>query len=547
MADLSQTDLSQLTRAPVVRQLGLLLGLAFAIALGLWAFRWSQAPEEVPIISGLADAEAAEVAETLRSQGIPFRLDLAQGSIRVPASHVDNARLQLAAQGLPRGAGTGYEMMQESAGLGSSQFLENARYHHALETELARTIQALRPVRAARVHLAIPRPSAFARSDAAPSASVLLDLHAGAGLERRQVSAIVHLVAASVPGMTAGQVAVIDHAGRLLSQQGDDAMARSSDQLDYARQLESEYQRRVVDLLQPVLGAGRFRVQVSTDLDWTVTEEARESFSPESSTVRSERVQEERREAGSGPGVGGAAAGVPGALTNQPPETAGPAGAGEAATPPMDRMSMRSERQFEIDRVLSHRRHGGATLRRLTVAVVVDHVPRTQIEEEVPKTVLVALSEQELVEVESLVREAVGFDADRGDRLSVKNLPFAPVEVPEVTELPLWQQPQALSLARQAAGVILALALLLMVVRPTLRSIVRPVPALPPTPAANAVVPAAVGQVVSADEGPSIENMPQAIARLDFDGKVQAARSAVAQDPKRVAQVVKTWINREGA
>jgi flagellar M-ring protein FliF len=543
MATLSQSDLSQLTRAPVVRQLGLLLGLAFAIALGLWGFRWSQAPEEVPVISGLGDAEAAEVAETLRSQGIPFRLDLAQGSIRVPAAQVDNARLQLAAKGLPRGAGTGYEMMQDSGGIGASQFLENARYQHALETELARTIQALQPVRAARVHLAIPRPSAFARSQSAPTASVLIDLHPGGGLERRQVSAIVHLVAASVPGMTAGQVAVIDHAGRLLSQQGDDAMARNSDRLDYTRQLEAEYQRRVLDLLQPVLGAGRFRVQVSTDLDWTVTEEARESYAPESSTVRSERVQEELREAG----AAAAAVGVPGAMSNQPPETAGPAAVEDAAaTPPMDRMSRRSERQFEIDRVLSHRRQGGAQLRKLTVAVVVDHVPRTQIENETPKTVLVALSEAELAEVEALVREAVGFDAGRGDRLSVKNMAFAPVEIPEVEVLPLWQQPQALSLARQAAGVILGLVLLFVVIRPTLRSIMRPVTALPAAaPGAGAA--AALGQVVPAGEGPAAASMPQAIARLDFEDKVQAARSAVAQDPKRVAQVVKTWINRDGA
>lgn len=543
MADLSQSDLSQLTRAPVVRQLGLLLGLAFAIALGLWGFRWSQAPEEVPVISGLGDAEAAEVADTLRSQGIPFRLDLTRGSIRVPAAHVDNARLQLASKGLPRGAGTGYEMMQDTGGLGASQFLENARYHHALETELARTIQALQPVRAARVHLAIPRPSAFTRSQSAPTASVLIDLHVGAGLERRQVSAIVHLVAASVPGMTAGQVAVIDHAGRLLSQQGDDAMARNSDQLDYARQLESEYQRRVLDLLQPVLGAGRFRVQVSTDLDWTVTEEARETYAPESSTVRSERVQEELRKAG----AMAAAVGVPGALANQPPETAGPVDAAGAATPPMDRMSMRSERQFEIDRVLSHRRQGGATLRKLTVAVVVDHVPRTLIENETPKTVLMALAPDELAEVESLVREAVGFDAERGDRLSVKNMAFAPVEISEVEALPLWQQPQALSLARQAAGVILGLVLLFVVIRPTLRSIMRPLTALPAAIPSSAGLPAALGQVVPAGEGPASKNMPQAIARLDFEDKVQAARSAVAQDPKRVAQVVKTWINRDGA
>lgn len=546
MADLSQSDLSQLARAPVVRQLGLLFGLAFAIALGLWGFRWSQVPEEVPVISGLGDAEAAEVAETLRSQGIPFRLDLAQGSIRVPATQVDNARLQLAAKGLPRGAGTGYEMMQDTGGLGASQFLENARYHHALETELARTIQALQPVRAARVHLAIPRPSAFTRTQSAPTASVLIDLHAGAGLERRQVSAIVHLVAASVPGMTASQVAVIDHAGRLLSQQGDDAMARNSDQLDYARQLESEYQRRVLDLLQPVLGAGRFRVQVSTDLDWTVTEEARESYAPESSTVRSERVQEELREAA----AGAAATGVPGALSNQPPETAGPTSTeGAAVTPPMDRMSRRSERQFEIDRVLSHRRQGGATLRKLTVAVVVDHVPRTVVENEVAKTALVALSADELAEVEALVREAVGFDAERGDRLSVKNMAFAPVEMPDVTELPLWQQPQALSLARQAAGVILGLVLLFMVIRPTLRSIVRPLAALPSAAAmpVTSGLPAAVGQVVPAGQGPAPASMPQAIARLDFEDKVQAARTAVAQDPKRVAQVVKTWINRDGA
>lgn len=554
MADLKSLDLRDLQHAPAVRQLFIVLGLAAAVALGLLGYRYTQTPAQVPLVSGLSDTEALEITEALKAAGIVHTLDLSRGAVRVAADRADAARLSLAAQGLPRANGSGFEMMNEAKGLGASQFLENARYQHALETELARTVQALQPVRSARVHLAIPRPSAFTRTAGQPSASVLLDLHPGRSLERRQVAAIVHLVAASVPGMTAAQVAVIDQSGRLLSQQGgEDPLAVNAEQLDFRRQLEAEYARRIQEILLPVLGAGRFNAQVSLDLDWTITEEARETFSPEG-RVRSERTQEESRRDGSGP------AGVPGALSNQPPETALAAAPAAPRDEDASRVSRRAERAFELDRVLSHSRQGGARVQRLTVAVVVDHVRRPVTDEAGTRLELQPLTAAELAQVEALVREATGFTEARGDRISVQNLPFVTPELPELPSPPIWKQPETLDLARHGAGVLMALLLLLLVVRPLLKALTAPPPraaalTAPSLPGAlpaglpsglPAALPASAPEVVPAGEGPATERLPQAIGKLDFEDKLQAARSAVAEDPKRVAQVVKNWINREG-
>ena len=215
MAQAAISNVGQLKDIPALRQLAMLVGVAFAVALGLWAFRWSQEPAYTPLYSGLADRDAAEMAEALRSSNIPFRFEPGSGIVAVPQAQLDQARLHLASQGLPNGSNTGFEMMQQDQGFGTSQFIESARYQHALETELVRTISALQSVRAARVHLAIPKPTAFARDGGTPSASVLVDLHPGRSLDQSQVASIVHLVASSIAGMPASGVTVIDRSSPL--------------------------------------------------------------------------------------------------------------------------------------------------------------------------------------------------------------------------------------------------------------------------------------------------------------------------------------------
>lgn len=545
MAQAALSNVGQLKDVPALRQLAMLLGVALAVALGLWAFRWSQEPAYAPLFSGVADRDAAQMAESLRGANIPFRFEPGSGIVAVPQAQLDQARLHLASQGLPNSSSVGFEMMQQDQGFGTSQFIESARYQHALETELVRTISALQPVRAARVHLAIPKPTAFARDGGTPSASVLVDLHPGRTLEQSQVASIVHLVASSVAGMPASGVTVIDQYGRLLSQQdADSAMVRSAEQLEHTRRLEADYMRRIGELLTPLVGSGRVSAQVTADVDYAVTEEAREIYTPDPAKVRSEQINEQMR-GGNSPAQGG----IPGATSNQPPAA--------SSNPPLNAttggsesgstdMSRQATRNYEMDRTVSHTRQPVGKLRRLSVAVLVDHVPRPKAGGKAGETELVPLTNEELAKVESLVREAVGFDTQRGDSVSVQNAAFFKAELPDVEPTPLWQQPQLIDVARHAGGVAVVLALIFFVLRPTLRTLM----ATPLRRAPAQALPAAGGEAgdgaAPAPDHLALSSAAAALPMGQYEQKLQTARSAVAQDPKRVAQVVKTWIGQEG-
>ena len=543
MATTTMPAIRQLKDVPALRQFGVLLGIAAAVALGLWAWGWSQKPAYVPVYANLSDRDAAELSEALRTALIPFSVDRVTGAVSVPADQVHEARLKLAGQGLPRGSGQGFEAMQQEQGFGTSQFIETARYQHALETELARTIGNLQPVRGVRVHLAIPKPSAFTRNREAPSASVFVQLHSGRELESTHVASIIHMVAASVPGLSPSDVTVVDQAGRLMSNQRDSALAQSAEQLDYQRRVESDYVRRIEQLLAPLVGVGRVSAQVSADLDFAVTEEARESYTPDPAKIRSEQIVEDTSR------VGKTGVGIPGATSNQPP-------AG-SANPPLNSLasgatedgiqtqSKQATRSYEMDRTLSHTRQSAGQLKRLSVAVLVDHVPRPKAGGKANETELVPLSAEQLTKVEALVKEAVGFSVARGDSVAVQNAAFLQNEIAAVEPLPMWREPQVQSYARQGAGLLLSLILIFVILRPALRSLLT-------APVKTAPATGLPGQVMDdtralADDRVQVQAQGQASSarQLGYEQKLQAARQAVAQDPKRVAQVVKNWVGQE--
>lgn len=554
MAELAVPSFSQmrgLKDLPMVRQLALLVGLALAVAGGLAMFSWSQQPNYVPVYPGLAEKDASEVAEALRGAGVPFRLDPASGSVNVPGDKVYEARMRLAAQGLPKGSAMGYEMIQQDQGLGTSQFIENARYQLALETELARTVGSLQPVKAARVHLGLPKASPFVRHGDNASASVLVELYPGRQLEQGQVSSIVHIVASSVPELLPSAVTVIDQYGHLLTRaDGDGAAAQSAEQFDETHRLEADYTRRIEQLLTPMLGSGRISAQVAADMDFSETEEAHESYKPDSAVVRSEQTSEDINRNGSG----GAAQGIPGATSNQPPAAvkppaaaaaapaagaaaaqAAPAAAATAQDQPTSQ-SRTSTRNYEMDRTISHTRQPVGRLRRLSVAVLVDNLPLTDAKTH--KTVMQPLTQDQITKVTALVKEAVGFDNARGDTLSVQNAPFAASETPEITPLPMWQRPELRDIGRQGLGALVVLVLIFAVLRPLLRNLMA-------TPRITQI--AAPGELrAQVGEDQLSLGAPQAQAALPYEQKVAAARSAVTQDPKRVAQVLKTWLGEDG-
>ena len=520
---------------PSLKPLALLIGIAAAVAAGVVIVLWSKEPTYSLLYGSLGQQDAAQIAQALDTNNIPYKLDA--GTITVPADRVHDARLKLAAQGLPEGDG-GFAVMSKEPGFGVSQFMEGARYQHALETELARTISNLQPVEGARVHLALPRQSAFVRDRRPPSASVFLQMKPGRRLESEQVTAIVNLVASSIPELEADQVTVVDQQGRLLSApEGNDEMAAREKQLEIARGMEERYTQRVEQLLAPLVGPGRVRAQVVADVELSTTEEAREQYRPESQIVRSEQTAEESSRNGAGP------QGVPGALTNQPPAPgvalppgvaagAQAANAQPAVAPnaPPDNTSKQSTRNYEIDRTVAYTRQPAGRLKRLTVAVLVDNLRTTDEDGNVTET---ALTPEQLENMTKLVKDAVGFDQARGDSVNVVNASFKGELTPEEVQqdpIPLWERPLVRDIAKLLAGLIVLLVLVLMVLRPLIRGLLAS-PRIAYAPAA--ALPAGQGSLP-----PGQGAGPQ----LDYDGQISQARSMVTQDAARVAQVVKTWV-----
>ncbi|MGQ0697956.1 MAG: flagellar basal-body MS-ring/collar protein FliF [Panacagrimonas sp.] len=546
------TSLRGLKELPIVRQLLLLIGIAGAIAGGIYVFNWSQEPGQVAIYPELAGQDASAAAEALRTAGIEYRLDPATGTLTVPGAKLHEARMLLAAQGLPRSGASGFETMQQDPGMGVSSFLEGARYNHALETELSRSVALLSPVKAARVHLAIPKASAFARPGDGASASVLVELHPGRTLEASQVQAIVHMVASSVPSLTPARVTVVDQFGRLVSGKENDELAVSAEQFDHARRVEADYVRRIDQLLAPFTGPGKVSTQVSAELDFSVTEEAHESYAPDKAVVRSEQTSEQTTNM-----PGGTAQGVPGAVSNQPPQAQpaqplnqlqgqpAPAAQGQA---PLNQTKSAS-RNFEVDRTLSHTRQPVGRLRKLSIAVLVDNLPRPDGK---GGSSLQPLTAEDLKKIESLVRDAVGFDEPRGDRVTVQNLSFLPaVALDSVEDLPIWQRPQVQDMARHGFGLLAIVVLIFAALRPALKVLLAPVPRTALSQGGGVLIRDEAMQAVGSNPGrgrslAAEEDMP-VDTQGPYDRKLEAVRTAVGQDPKRVAQVMKSWLAEEGA
>jgi flagellar M-ring protein FliF len=474
------------------------------------------------------------------------------GAVLVPVERVSDARMRLAAKGLP-GSG-GFSLMEKDPGFGVSQFMENARYQHAIETELARTIASLKPIEGARVHLAVPQQSAFVRDRKQVSASVFLQLRSGYRLDREQVASIINLVASSIPELGAEQVTVVDSQGRLLSApEKDTEFAAREEQLDIATRMEQDYSHRIESLLTPLLGPGRVRAQVVAQIEMASTEEAREQYRPDSQIVRSEQTSEEQSRSGAG-----GAQGVPGALTNQPPEggTAQPPGgtppaavAAAAATPGAangtataaaggpDNSSRQATRNYEIDRTVAYTRQPAGRLQRLSVAVLIDNLRTTAADGKVTET---PLKDDQLARITTLVRDAVGFDEARGDRVSVVNQSFLPETaeaVPEIEAPPLWERPMVREGAKLLSGLIIVVLLVLMVLRPLIKGIT----------AASKVVMMPAPQLAGGGGGdnPQAAGAGRPASAIAYEQQIAQARSIVAKDPARVAQVVKEWVQKD--
>ncbi len=520
MSSLPQTLQLAVAGLPGRHKLSALFGTAALVAVLAASWMWATTPEYRVLYSNVSDRDGGAIVAALGQMNVPYRFTEGGGAILVPAGQVHDARLRLASQGLPRGSVVGFEVM-ETQKLGVTQFQEQINYQRALEGELARSIQSLAAVRAARVHLAIPKPSVFLRDQQKPTASVLLSLHAGRSLERRQVAGIIHLVASSVPQLSAREISILDDAGTLLSgPQTSEGLDPS--QLAQVQQIEATYGRRILDILEPIVGRGNVHAQVSVDMDFSVTESTAEIYTPNqgggAAAVRSQQLSEP----GGLPGSG--AAGVPGSASNQP-GAAPSAGAAAAAAAQPGRKDMTV--RYEVDRTVRHVRAPVGTLRRLSAAVVVNH---RRVTDAAGKSTTEALKPEELAQVTALVKEAIGFSQQRGDSLNVAHAPFSVEERAPAPAVPVWQQPENVALGKEAGKALLLGMLVLYVlfglVRPFLRQLA----------ASAAQVARAAAELPAPQSGASARQSEHTIDSL---------RQIARQDPKIVANVVRTWVNKE--
>ncbi len=528
-----------LSQLPVFRQIGVMLGLAASVALGVMVVLWSQQPSYQMLYSGLTDQDTLAITNALDAKGIPHQLSANTGTVMVPADRVHEARLQLAGSGLPKGSATGFELLDKEQGLGVSQFMENAQYQRALEGELARTIGSISGVQTARVHLAVPKQSSFVRErdKKFPSASVMLNVLSGRQLDAGQVGAIVHLVASSVPNLSPDSITVVDQSGKLLSgAQSSSQMRLTANQFDYRRQLEDYYIKRIEDILTPILGVEGVRAQVSAEVDFSVIEQTQESFNPDLPAIRSEQTSEDLSR---GPGNTG---GVPGALTNQPPVTGAQAAAKPDNSAGPQNSTKRVTRNYELDKTISHTQFPTGNVRRLSIAVVVDDRQVADADGKIQRT---PRSEDEINRITSLAKEAVGFNPQRGDSLNVINASFT--ESPKVEPLPepaLLDKPWVWEVGKQVLAGIGILVLIFGVLKPLFRNLVEKAPA-PAYIAANA----GGGQLPAPEMNQQRLQSPQTPQLLDsnaYEQHLGMAQSMAKDDPKRVAQVVKNWVASDG-
>jgi flagellar M-ring protein FliF len=546
-------SLVQYAQTPNGRNMLMIVGGAAIAAVIAGSWMWSKKPEYRVLFSNFSDRDGGAIVASLQQLNVPYQFAEGGGAILVPADKVHDVRLKLASQGLPKGGNVGFELM-ENQKLGVSQFLEQVNFQRALEGELAKSIQSVGAIQAARVHLALPKNSVFVREQQKPTASVLLNLHPGRSLDPQQVSAIVHLVASSVPDLPVKNVTVVDQGGNLLSEQSKSPGAKGLDatQLKYVQELQQSIVRRIESIITPIAGENNVRAEATADVDFSTTEQAAEMYKPNQgqnpATVRSQHSSETQN-------GGNTASGVPGALTNQPPAPATapltqPANGALGAAGAAGNMQRDSTTNYEVDKTVRYVQQPMGGIKRLTVAVVVNH---KRVIDKTGKATYRPLTDAEKTEITNLVKEAMGFNQERGDSVNVVNSPFATMEREIEPAVPLWKQPEMWELGKEA-GRYLLIALVLMflyfkVVKPLLKGLNRKgeeekLDALeaPELDADGNLIAKAAEDADGAVVTLSGEAEPMGPAVGKYQLSLNEAKRLAIDNPRVVANVIKEWV-----
>jgi flagellar M-ring protein FliF len=534
---------SALSAMPAKAKFTLAIGVAGLIAVVAALVLWSNKGDYKVLYANLSEKDGGAIIAQLSQMNIPYRHADGGNAILVPASQVHDARLKLASAGLPKGSVVGFELM-DNARFGQTQFQERLTFQRGLEGELTRSIGALGSVQAARVHLALPNQNGFFREQQKPSASVLLTLHPGRTLDRAQIAGIVHLVSASVPELNPKAVSVLDQTGALLSGPSEPASGQGLDaqQLQYVAQVEASYVKRVIDILEPVVGRDNLRATVAADIDFSQTEATSESFKPNQGTEPAAVRSQQNSEAGNA--AQATPSGVPGASSNQPPlaATAPLTGASSplqaAATGSASGGNQRrdSVTNYEVDKTVRVTRNATGNVKRLAAAVVVNHRVTTAAN---GKTTSTPLSSDEIEKLTALVQESIGFSKERGDSVKLINAPFRVEAVPKVDPLPVWKQDWVMDALRAGATptalALVALLIVFSLIRPALKA------------ATATIAPTSGAKVNLVADEPVPRAAPPALAAPRIDDHLETARAIAKQNPAAVASVVRTWVNKEAA
>ena len=529
-------------RSMITNKLLLIVGIAVVVAVMIGAWLWTQQPDYRVLFANYQDKDGGAIVGALEQMNIPYKFSDGGGAILVPASQVHQARLKLASQGLPKGGNIGFELL-ETQKFGVSQFVEQVNFQRALEGELERTIQSISAVEGARIHLAIPKSSVFVRDQQKPTASVMLNMHAGRTLDAQQVSAVVHLVASSVPELTVANVTVVDQSGNLLSDASkkQDGSSLDPSQLKYVDELQQNIVKRVESIIAPIVGSKNVHAEANAEIDFLTVEQANESYKPnqkpEEITMRSQQTSESLSASST------SASGVPGALSNQPPPPASApinapaapaAGAAVLAATPTNSQK-NSTTNFEVDKTVRYSQQSMGGVKRLSVAVVVNY---KQVTNKNGKIANQPLTEAEKKQVSDLAKQAMGFNEPRGDTLTVVNSSFVEPETEVIPAVPMWKQPDTIETGKLALryifGAIILFVLYRRLMKPMMTKLISE--------------PKGLEQLTNQKSEKTVDGQPVSEAQrqqtvVGYKNNLEHAKQIAKENPKMVANIVTEWVS----
>ncbi len=541
--DVAMPDKAMQITKTVLSSVSMLFGLAAVLALSIAVIMWASRPDYTTLMDTMSDSDVSAVSTILMTNKIPYKIDSATGKLLVASDKKQQAKMLISAEGLPNSSPLGYELLKQDSKLGTSQFLETARYQHALETELSRSISSMRNINSARVHLALPKRTAFMRKKERTSASVMVKVAGGRQLEKNQISSIAYLVSSSVPYLEVANVTVVDQWGNLLSNSmSDKSMEHSQKHFEHKQEIENLYVDRIESMLAPIFGYGKIKVQVNADMDFTRVESTQELFDSDVDKIRSEQIIDQQQTGALG------AIGIPGALTNQPPAGGTvdqtPADEEQASSTPPSNTNRNSVRNYELDKTIRHVQQPVGEIQKITVAVVADDWVTVA---EDGSQVRTELSGEDFALIRGIVREAIGFNEERGDSVSVYNKSFQTIEVEEVPEIAIWKQGWFVTLIKQVLAGLAILIIIFTIVKPTMKTIQGKF--VETSASSNAALPAPASSQGSVSEVIGNNHGTLKALGVEYPNYVEQlamAKQLVEQDPKQVAKIVKNWVTDNG-